>query len=205
MTRILTTILLIMTTVTSCSSGNEDKESVVINGIRWATRNVDTPGKFAASSEDAGMFYQWNRKIGWSVTDPIINSNGGSTWDDSYSDGETWEKANDPSPAGYRVPTELELASLLNDNKVNSEWITQNGVFGRRFTDKDNGNFIFLPAAGYRDFRNGTLRDVGAIGKYWSLTWYGAYDIAYLHFYSGNANLSRYDKTSGHSVRPVAK
>ena len=40
---------------------------VVINGVRWATCNVDAPGNFAANPEDAGMFYQWNRKVGWSA------------------------------------------------------------------------------------------------------------------------------------------
>jgi len=33
---------------------------VIINGIKWATRNVDMPGTFAANPEDAGMFYQWD-------------------------------------------------------------------------------------------------------------------------------------------------
>ena len=39
-------------------------DGVVINGVRWATRNVDKPGTFAANPEDAGMLYQWNRKVG---------------------------------------------------------------------------------------------------------------------------------------------
>ena len=37
---------------------------VSIIGVTWATRNVDAPGKFAATPEDPGMFYQWNRKVG---------------------------------------------------------------------------------------------------------------------------------------------
>ena len=44
---------------------------VIINGVKWATCNVDAPGTFAAAPESAGMFYQWNRKIGWSATDPM--------------------------------------------------------------------------------------------------------------------------------------
>ena len=54
---------------------------VVINGVKWATRNVGEPGKFVANIEDAGMLYQWNRKIGWSSTDPMKDSNGGANWD----------------------------------------------------------------------------------------------------------------------------
>ena len=42
-------------------------EGVIINGVKWATRNVATLGTFAAKPEDAGMFYQWGHKIGWST------------------------------------------------------------------------------------------------------------------------------------------
>jgi len=42
---------------------------------------VDAPGTFAAKPEDAGMLYLWNRKIGWSDSAQLINSNGGTTWD----------------------------------------------------------------------------------------------------------------------------
>jgi len=37
---------------------------VVINGVKWATRNVDKPGTFVANPEDFGMLYQWNRRVG---------------------------------------------------------------------------------------------------------------------------------------------
>ena len=44
-------------------------EGVVIDGIRWATRNVDTPGTFANAPSEAGMFYQFNGAIliQWSI------------------------------------------------------------------------------------------------------------------------------------------
>ena len=54
---------------------------VHINGVVWATRNVDTPGTFATRPESAGMLYRWNRRIGWSATDPIVDSNGNTTWE----------------------------------------------------------------------------------------------------------------------------
>ena len=34
-------------------------KGVEINGIRWATQNVDKPGTFVLNPEDLGMFYQW--------------------------------------------------------------------------------------------------------------------------------------------------
>jgi uncharacterized protein (TIGR02145 family) len=145
-------------------------EGVVINGVKWATRNIAAPGTFAANPEDAGMFYQWNRNVGWSETNPIINSNGrtASAWNTSNPKGATWVKANDPSPAGWRVPTFNELKTLLDTAKVNREWTTQSNVNGCRFTDKATGKSIFLPAAGVRSDNDGTLFGTGAGGGYWS-------------------------------------
>jgi hypothetical protein len=48
------------TAATFAQSANTDL-GVVINGVKWATRNVDAPGTFAESPQAAGMFYQWNR------------------------------------------------------------------------------------------------------------------------------------------------
>lgn len=178
---------------------------VLINGVKWATCNVDAPGTFAAAPESAGMFYQWNRKVAWSVTYPLQNSNGGTTWDDSTPSGTEWTKANDPSPAGYRVPTFEEIESLLNTTYVTNEWTTQNGVFGRKFTDKSNGNSIFLPAVGYRYGSNGTLSSAGGDGVYWSSTQYDSYGAYYLYFGSSSADWDYGYRGDGQSVRPVAE
>jgi len=178
----------------------QETECVWINGICWATRNVDMPGNFAANPEDAGMFYQWNRNIGWSITDPMINSNGGTTWDSSIPPGTEWESANDPSPPGYRVPSGEEIQTLLNTTYVTQVWTTENGKTGRRFTDIATGSSIFLPAAGFR-FSHGALNLDGTY--YWSSTQYNA-SIAYgLNFNSSGANQSINSKNYGFSVRPV--
>jgi hypothetical protein len=84
---------------------------VVVGGIRWATRNVDAPGTFTAQPADAGMFYQWNRKVGWSSTDPMVSTNGDTIWDTSYSSDTAWAAANNPCPAGWRLPTTKALQS----------------------------------------------------------------------------------------------
>jgi len=184
----------------------EDHECVWINGVCWATRNVDMPYTFADNPEDAGMFYQWNRNIGWSSTNPMVNSNGGTTWDNSTPPGTTWEPANDPSPPGYRVPTQADFQSLLNTTYVDNVWTTENGKTGRRFTDKTSGESIFLPAAGCRTYSGGTLSSVGTRGYYWSSTQLNA-GVAYgLYFGSSDAYLYNYGlKTDGYSVRPVAE
>jgi uncharacterized protein (TIGR02145 family) len=149
---------------------------VLINGVKWATRNVNTPGTFADRPESAGMFYQWNCKVGWSTSELLYNSNNGTIWDrleteewyEERGNCAQWKRENDPSPVGFRVPTGEELQSLLNSDKVTSEWITI-GTKGRRFTDKQNGNTIFLPAPGFRDSYIGKLYSTDISGWYWSV------------------------------------
>ena len=180
-------------------------EGVIINGIKWATRNVDKPGTFAAKPEDAGMFYQWNCKIGWSATEPIINSNGGTIWDVVVSESSKWKRANDPSPNGWRVPTKKELRTLLNTKKVNQEGGTENGISGKRFTDKTTGNSIFLPAVGYRNYSDGALYRVGEFGFYWSGTRDGIYSAYNVGFCSWDTGGGPFDCFSGLSLRSVAE
>jgi Bacterial surface proteins containing Ig-like domains len=176
-------------------------DGVKINGVVWATRNVDMPGAFSASPESYGMFYQWGMKIGWSVENPLVNSNGGTTWDSSNVADTIWETASDPSPAGWRVPTRAECLSLLDETKVTSVWTTQNGVTGRKFTDIATSANIFLPAVGYRS--SGLLNKHGSDGIYWSSTAKSLSTAMY--FSSSEQYMSSNSKSFGHSVRSVAE
>jgi len=73
------TITLLLASVTHTKA----QDGVLINGVMWATCNVDSPGTFASQPYE-GMFYQWSRKIGWSSTNPMVSSDGGTAWSDSY-------------------------------------------------------------------------------------------------------------------------
>jgi len=179
--------------------GQPLEQGVVINGVCWATRNVAEPGTFADKPEDAGMFYQWNHRKAWPATGSVTG------WDSSDASGSSWAKANDPSPAGWRVPTLAEIKKLLDTNKVRNEWTTVNGVYGRKFTDKTSGKSIFLPAAGYRSYYVGVLYYAGNYGYYWSSTQIDGYFACFLYFNSGNANWDYYYRSNGFSVRSVAE
>ena len=171
---------------------------VLINGVRWATRNVDAPGTFAASPESTGMFYQWNRRKAWAATGETVTD-----WDGSIPSGTEWEAVNDPSPVGYRVPTLDEMLTLLAGDKVTTEWMTQNGVNGVKFQDKINGNSIFLPAAGFRNNNYSLLHDAGLCGFYWSSTHNLSY-FAYSLISGSNFPTCITDfRSFGYSVRPV--
>jgi uncharacterized protein (TIGR02145 family) len=115
---------------------------VVINGIRWATRNVDAPGTFTKNPEDFGMLFQWNRRQGLSAED-----NNARDWNSFIPTGTAWYAENDPCPPGWRVPTREELQRLADAFNF---WTTLNGVSGSIFLDTAD-NQIFLPAAGSRN------------------------------------------------------
>jgi uncharacterized protein (TIGR02145 family) len=173
------------------------EDGVLINGVVWAKYNVDAPGAFAAKPEDPGMFYQWNRKKAWPATGDVTG------WDFFTPEGDEWKKDNDPSPAGWRVPTFEEIEKLLDADKVSNEWDAEKK--GRRFTDRASGESIFLPAVGDRNISDGTLGDAGSDGYYWSSTQNGSNSAYYLYFNSGLANVFNYGRISGFSVRPVAE
>ncbi|MCL2328073.1 MAG: leucine-rich repeat protein, partial [Bacteroidetes bacterium] len=187
----------------SCEYDQTDiPETVIINGVTWATRNVDVPGAFAETPESYGMMYQWNRKTAWSATEPAKNIPI-DNWNTLPAEGTEWEKANDPSPVGYRVPTKEELASLLDETKVTHTWITQNGVSGQKFTDKATGNSIFLPAAGYRSWLNGQLSYPGEGGDYWSSTRSDDEEAYIIGFSAGGASLGDSFCNYAQSIRCV--
>ena len=179
---------------------------VVINGIRWATRNVDlsTANGFANNPEDAGMFFQWNRNRGWSTTNPLRHwandawREGG--WNSTTPIGNSWATANDPCPPGWRVPTQAQLQSL---NNAGSIWTQRNGVNGRLFGTAPNQ--IFLPAVGYRHNSNGALHYVGTNGGYWSSALLGSTGARYLWFSSGSSSVRNRTRANGFSVRCVAE
>jgi len=217
----MTAVFALSAVFTACK---EDKEKgVVINGVRWATRNLDTDGQFAAKPEDYGALFQWGRRAdghesrtsGTTATlsdtdtpahgDFIISPDEPWDWRNPQNDN-LWgatKTANDPSPAGWRVPTKEELESLANTTYVTHEWTTENGVNGYRCTDKATGASLFLPAVGYRNYGDGALSNVGANGLYWSSTPNGTY--AYnLGFNDGYFIVGNYNRAIGFSIRCVA-
>jgi uncharacterized protein (TIGR02145 family) len=188
----------------SCGKGNTEPppdprtydKGVVINGIKWATRNVDAPGTFVADPKDIGMYYQWNRKKAWPLIGNITD------WNTSAPEGDTWEKDNDPCPKGWRVPTYDELQSLM---EANSEWTTiptKGRIFG------SGNNTIFLPITLYRHYTDGSLVTIYDEGNYWSSRWRESNGTAYAYDFLFNNDilvLSTFSCNYGFCVRCVAE
>lgn len=163
-------------------TGHEYVDLGLPSGTLWAMCNVgaDAPEKY-------GDYYAWGE------TAPKANynwntykyCNGGDGWNpdihtltkycnntdygyNGFVDNLTvLQLADDPITTnwgvGWRLPTVEEWRELY-DNTTRI-WTTQNEMAGMLFTS-NNGNSLFLPAAGYR--RDYEYKDVGDYGVYWS-------------------------------------
>jgi len=179
------------------SSEQITDKGVIINGIKWATRNVDEVGTFVPNKESLGKFYQWNRKKAFPNSMNPNTLDAEPKWDDYNPSGIKWEKVNDPSPAGWRVPTYDEIASLLDKDKVTNKLYIQNDVLGVLFTDKTTSNTLFIPIQSYFD-KNSGLYYINP-SKYWSNAQFATYantvddNSCHSLFMPGQTNAVRYD------------
>jgi uncharacterized protein (TIGR02145 family) len=185
------------------------EEGVVINGVEWARHNIARAGSFVKNPEDPGWTYQWNSIRAEFSMEQTTAGLLPASFLANYPTGAFWEKSKDPSPQGWRIPTQEEVESLLDTSKVTNEWTTQNGITGRRFTDRSSGESIFIPAAGkwFADIDSGerTMRkmDIGTGGYYWTAAAQGDFGALTLEFNSGGASLQTNHRTMTFMIRPV--
>ena len=112
----------------------------------------------------------------------------------------TYDAARHNMGSPCRMPTVGEFQELKNN--CDSEWTDEDGVTGRRFTSRINGNSIFFPASGYR--LGAGLSNRGSNGHYWSASLHSQTDGYYLRFNSGGVEPAGiYSRFHGYSVRAV--
>lgn len=188
------------------------------SGTLWATTNVG-----AEKPEDYGNYFAWGETIGydegkttfdWStykyydmsfkvVTKYCTKSANGSidnkTELEPEDDAATVNWGND-----WQMPSLEQMKELINSNYTTTTWTTLNGVQGRLVVSKNNGNRIFLPAAGYHP--GTSLSSAGSYATHWSRsldTSNSSYGY-YLYFNSSSFGTSSTGSRSyGNSVRPV--
>ena len=173
--------------------------------VKWASYNVG-----ATSSEEYGDYFAW----GETTTKSDYRSSNSVTYGLSISELESrgiidsdgqltavYDAATTNWGESWRMPTKAEQDELRN--KCTWTWTTQNGVKGYKVTGP-NGNFIFLPAAGYRDFS--ALYTAGSYGYYWSATpdSHRLYACG-LRFDSDGYYWYDYYRYNGFAVRPVSE
>lgn len=169
------------------------------SGTKWAPWNVG-----ASKPEDYGGYYAWGETDEKEVYDwgTYIHCDGSSeTCHDIGSDitGTQYDVAHVKWSGPWQMPTLDQIKELVNN--CTSEYITINGINGRKFTGP-NGNSIFLPAAGCWDDE---LCNAGSYGYYWSSTLKESspYSANIFFFGSGDASYGSRYRSNGHTVRPV--
>lgn len=182
-------------------------------GRTWMDRNMGA-SRVALTSTDSqayGDLYQWGR-----LTDGHQIRNSGTTSNLSYNDvpghsnyivtalfdppndwrspqnNNLWQGTNginNPCPEGFRLPTEAEWNTEIQS------WssIDAAGAFS---------SVLKLPVTGYRNRTDGSLRNVGFRGYYWSSTANDTGSMS-LRITDDNANLSSNWRAYGDSVRCI--
>ena len=172
------------------------------SGTKWACCNVG-----AEKPEDYGGYFAWGEtaektRYYWDTYTHCDGSR--ETCHDIGKDiaGTQYDAATANWGSPWVMPNKEQMEELINS--CTSEWTTENGVNGRRFTGP-NGASIFLPAAGWR--WEDDLDNAGSYGYYWSSTLYesNTYYAWYLSFYSGYVYMNKFYRYDGQSVRPVLK
>ena len=198
-------------------SGNGDNSGQDANGHRYIDLGLPSGTLWAAWNIGAESPENYGDYFAWGEVDPKDNYDW-STY--SYcdgtqdvmtkynaSDGYTTllsldDVATDKWGGEWRMPTLAEWEELCENTTF--VWTAENGVFGQLFTSKENGNTLFLPAAGvYFD----NLEYSGSNGVYWSssLRTSAPDDAWIMGFDSENVstNDGDYGRSSGLSVRAV--
>ena len=179
--------------------------------VKWATCNVG-----ASKPEEYGDYFAWGENhpkstYNWSTykwcdgsetTLTKYNSNSSNGIVDNKRTLELDDDAARVNWGGsWRIPTSQELEEL----RTECTWIltTQNGVKGYNVTSKNNGNSIFLPAAGYHD--HGDIDYAGTYFYCWSNSLYTVTSAILLYTSASPTvvNWGPQSRYSGLSVRPV--
>ncbi len=158
-----------------CTSWKTGKTGYNWASYKWCNGSFTTMTKYCTSSSYGTV----DNKTTLELADDAAHTNWGGSW---------------------RMPTRAEQDELRT--KCTWNWTNQNGVNGYKVTGP-NGNFIFLPAAGYRYVSS--LDGAGSYGGCWSSSLYesDSYYACYLSFYSSSVDWSNYRRYGGLSVRAV--
>ncbi len=151
------------------------------SGLLWCEHNIG-----ATAPYEHGLYFSWGNfeghaeGSGYDFSDAVYAQTAGAALTGNIPVNNTYDMARHNMGAPCRLPTSGEFQELYNN--CDSEWTDEDGVTGRRFTSRINGNSIFFPASGYY---NGTsLGSRGSSGYYWSSTWDSETNARNLYFNS---------------------
>ena len=171
------------------------------SGLLWATCNVG-----AKEPWESGLHFSWGnvdgheKEPGYYFCETDYGTTpGGKLTTDIPADAK-YDAARANFGGSWRIPTVSEFQELRNN--CTSEWTTQDGVYGRLFTSRINGNSVFFPATGLC-IESTTFND-GNAGYYWSSSLNSNTNsrIMFLNRYDLFTG-SVVDRFLGISIRPV--
>jgi len=190
--------------------GVPESETVTSSGRVWMDRNLGASQVATSSTDSAayGDLYQWGRgadghQLRTSATTSTLSSTddpghgdfilmAGSPWDWRVPQNDNlWQDVsgtNNPCPAGFRLPTEIE-------------WETERASWSSNNSAGAFASPLKLVEAGYRNPSSGTVASAtNAFSTYWSSTVL-QYNSRGLYFHSSFAYMRNDIRTYGFSVR----
>lgn len=162
-------------------------------GTEGATKEQVESGEFLLGTDESGNVGRLVPYMSDGFTPTKYNSADGKTILDLEDDAAHVHMGGD-----WHMPTREQLEELKAN--TTSTWVTQNGVNGRLFTSKINGNSVFVPAFGY--VYDGSVYNVGSYGYVWSSSVNEEYlsNAWYLTFGSSLLDMRYYARTFGQVV-----
>ena len=156
-----------------------------------------------------GNYYQWGRAAVVANASTPAGAIGG--WNTANAPDNSWQDAtktaNDPCPAGFRVPTRQQFTNLINSNTTSNIGTFTNSAtnYGSAKVFGSGTNKLTLPTAGNRSNADGALNNRGGYGSYWSSTPYTATNAYYLAFSSTSVGVNGGNRTGGFSIRCISE
>ena len=171
------------------------------SGLLWCEHNIG-----ATTPYEHGLYFSWGNVTGhaegsgYDFSDAVYAETPGAALTGNIPVNGTYDPARHNMGAPCRLPTVGEFQEL--NSNCDSEWTDEDGVAGRRFTSRINGNSIFFPASGYY---NGTSLDGrGSYGDYWSSSYVSATSAYNLVFISSSVSPANYNiRRYGFTARAV--
>ena len=171
------------------------------SGLLWCEHNVG-----ATTPYEHGLYFSWGNVeghaegSGYDFSDAVYAQTAGAALTGNIPVNNTYDMARHNMGSPSRLPTMGEFVEL--NNNCDSEWTDEDGVAGRRFTSRINGNSIFFPASGR--YSGTSLSNRGTRGYYWSSTWYSETNARSLYVNSTGVNPQDNDnRRYGFTVRAV--